>query len=155
MPNPAYTRNQMCFPVLETAFGTAVPPVGTDCMLIISLVTQGTQPEIPRPDKTGSLGEIMGIPGRKSATWSASWSFAASAAATDCDVPLHCAFGKAVATSIYALDDNNFSMSIWNYNDPATVSQFVAIGAVVNSAKFSFGGDVPIIEMSGPALWAL
>ena len=69
MPNPAFTRNQMCFPVLESTFGTAVTPVGANACLITSLTTQASQPEIPRPDKTGSLGEIIGIPGRKTATW--------------------------------------------------------------------------------------
>src|SRR4051812_13617113 len=98
MPNPAYTRNQACYPVIETTFGTAVAPVGADACLITSLTTQAAQNEIPRPDKTGSLGEIQGIAGRKTATWSAAMSMAGNGAAgvaPDMDVLLQLIFGKA------------------------------------------------------------
>lgn len=161
MANPAYTRNQACYPVLESAFGTAVAPVGADAVLITSLTTQAAQNEISRPDKTGSLGEIQGISGRKTASWSASMSAAGNGAAgvaPDMDVLLQLIFGKAVAisagvSSTYALDDNNYSGSIWHYNDPSTVAQYVAIGAVCSQLAISFGGDVPMLEFSGPALW--
>jgi hypothetical protein len=159
----AYTRNQMCFPVLESTFGTAVTPVGADACLITSLSTQASQGEIPRPDKTGSLGEIAGIPGRRSATWQASMSLAGNGAAgvaPDCDVFLQLIFGKAVAiaaatSATYALDDNQYSGSIWHYNDPSTVCQYVALGSVCNSLRVALGGDVPTLDFSGPALWVL
>src|SRR5690349_10142686 len=142
MANAVYTRNQLCFPVLESTFGTAVNPAGADAVLITSLSTQGSQAEIPRPDKTGSLGEIIGIPGRKSASWSAGLSMAGSGSAgvvPDSDVLLQLAFGKVAAvvasTSVtYALDDNNYSASIWHYNDPSTACQYVAIGSVASQA---------------------
>ena len=163
MSNPAFTRNQMCFPVLESTFGTAVTPVGANACLITSLVTQAAQPEIPRPDKTGSLGEIIGIPGRKTATWTAAMSMAGNGAlgvAPDCDKLLQLIFGKAVtisagASATYGLDDNAYSASIWHYNDPSTVAQYVAIGAVCHQLKISFGGDVPTLEFSGSCLWVL
>jgi hypothetical protein len=161
MANPAYTRNQRCYPVMETVFGTAVNPVGSDCCLITSLATQAVQAEIPRPDKTGSLGEIVGIPGRRNATWSASLSTAGSGAAgvaPDSHVFLEAAFGKAVViaagvSATYALDDLIKSMSVWHYNAPATVCQYVAIGAIINQLKFGIGGDVPMLDVSGPAMW--
>jgi hypothetical protein len=163
MSNPAFTRNQMCFPVLESTFGTAVTPVGANACLITSLATQASQPEIPRPDKTGSLGEIIGIPGRKTATWNAAMSMAGNGAAgiaPDCDKLLQLIFGKAVTivastSATYGLDDNNYSASIWHYNDPSTVAQYVAIGAVCHQLKISFGGDIPTLEFSGSALWVL
>src|SRR3954471_6167734 len=102
MPNPAFTRNQACYPVLESTFGTAVTPVGADAVLITALTTQAAQGEIPRPDKTGSLGEVQGIAGRKTASWSASMSMAGNGAAgvaPDMDVLLQLIFGKAVAIS--------------------------------------------------------
>ena len=163
MSNPAYTRNQMCFPVLESTFGTAVAPVGANACLITSLTTQAAQPEIARPDKTGSLGEIIGIPGRKTATWTAAMSMAGNGApgvAPDCDKLLQLVFGKAPtivgsASATYGLDDANLSASIWHYNDPSTVAQYVAIGAVCHQLKISFGGDVPTLEFTGTALWVL
>src|SRR5690242_19114248 len=138
MSNPAYTRNQQCFPVLESTFGTAVAPVGADAALIIALSTQADQNEIPRPDKTGSLGEILGIPGRRTANWSDSMSAAGNGAAgvvPDMDVFLQLIFGKAAAvvasTSVtYGLDDNQYSASIWHYNDPSTVCQYLSLGSV-------------------------
>jgi hypothetical protein len=163
MSNAAYTRNQMCFPVLESTFGTAVVPIGADACLITSLTTQAAQAEIARPDKTGSLGEIIGAPGRKTATWNAAMSMAGNGAlgiAPDCNTLLQLIFGKAVsiatgASATYALDDNNYSASIWHYNDPSTVAQYVALGAVCNQLKITFGGDVPTLDFSGPALWVL
>ena len=153
----------MCFPVLESTFGTAVAPVGANACLITSLTTQAAQPEIPRPDKTGSLGEIIGIPGRKAATWTAAMSMAGNGApgvAPDCDKLLQLVFGKAPtivgsASATYGLDDANLSASIWHYNDPSTVAQYVAIGAVCHQLKISFGGDVPTLEFTGTALWVL
>lgn len=163
MSNAAYTRNQMCFPVLESVFGTAVVPVGADACLITSLTTQASQAEIPRPDKTGSLGEVIGMPGRKTASWSAAMSMAGNGAAgtePDCDTLLQLIFGKAVTKSAgvsatYALDDNNYSASIWHYNDPSTVAQYLALGAVCHQLKINFGGDVPSLDFSGSALWVL
>jgi hypothetical protein len=148
----------MCFPVLESTWGTAVPPSGTDACLIVNLATQAVQPEIPRPDKTGSLGEIIGIPGRKTANWSASMSMAGSGSAgvaPDCDPLLQLAFGAAGSGAAYALGDTPYSASIWNYNDPSTVAQYVAIGSVCNQLKITFGGDVPMLEFSGVCLWVL
>jgi hypothetical protein len=161
MANAAYTRNQRCYPVIEAAWGTAVAPAGTDCCLITSLATQAAQAEIPRPDKTGSLGEIVGIPGRRSATWTAAMSTAGSGVAgtpPDSHAFLQAGFGKAVAiaagvSATYALDDLIYSMSVWHYNAPASVCQYVAIGAIVNQMRFAIGGDVPMLEVSGPALW--
>lgn len=163
MANAAFTRNQKCFPVLETTFGTAVTPIGTNACLITSLTTQAQQPIIDRPDKTGNLSQILGIPGRKTASWSASMSMAANGAAgvkPDYDVLNQLIFGKAAVvvggTSVtYGLDDNNYSASIWNYNDPSTVAQYVSISSVCNQLKISFGGDVPTLEYSGSSLWVL
>lgn len=162
MPNPAFTRNQKCFPVLESSFGTAVTPVGTNACLITSLTTQASQPIIPRPDKTGSLGEILGIPGRKSANWSAAMSMAGNGAAgvkPDCDVLLQLIFGKAVViasgvSATYGLADNSYSASIWHYNDPSTVAQYVGISSVCNQLKITGGGDVPMLEFNGQSLWS-
>lgn len=161
MANAAFTRNQRCYPVLESTFGTAVNPVGADCCLITSFSTQAAQGEIQRPDKTGSLGETVGIPGRRNASWSASLSAAGSGAAgtvPDSDVLLQLAFGKAAAVSAgvsvtYALDDNCYSASLWHYNAPSGVAQYVAIGSIANQARFSIGSDVPMIDLNGAALW--
>ncbi len=163
MPNPAYTRNETCFPVLESVFGTAVTPVGGDACLITSFTTQAQQNEIPRPDKTGSLGEVLGIPGRRTASWSASMSAAGNGAAgvvPDMDVFLQMIFGKAAVivastSATYGLDDTQFSGSLWHYNDPSTVCQYLALGAVANQLRVGIGGDVPTLDFSGPALWVL
>lgn len=156
-----FTRNQRAYPVLETTFGTAVTPTGSNCCLITSFNTQASQGEIQRPDKTGSLGELTGIPGRRSASWSASLSTAGSGAAgtpPDSDKFLQLIFGAApqtvASTSVtYNLSDANPSASIWNYNQPSTACQYVAIGAIATASKFQIGGDVPMLDISGPALW--
>jgi hypothetical protein len=161
MANPVFTRNQKCFPVLETTFGTAVTPVGTNACLITQFATPAQQPIIPRPDKTGSLGEILGIPGRKSASWNASMSMAGNGAAgvkPDCDVLLQLIFGKAVTISAgvsatYGLADLSYSASIWHYNDPQTAAQYLAVSAVGTQLKITGGGDVPMLEFSGQSLW--
>ena len=116
-----------------------------------------------RPDKTGSLGEILGIPGRKTATWTAAMSMAGNGAAgvkPDVDVLLQLIFGKAVTivastSATYGLDDNSYLASIWHYNAPSTVAQYVAISSACKQLKITFGGDVPTLEFSGECLWVL
>lgn len=155
------SRNQTCYVLPETTWGTAVAPTNSSRNLMVSLQITPVANEIARPDKTGSLGEIAGIPGRRSCQWSTQFSAAGSGAAgtpPDGGHLIEMVLGKlgvvVAATSVtYGQDDLSPSCTIYNYSTPSTVTQQAAIGAIGNSIKFSIGSDVPLIDVSGEALW--
>ncbi|HEY1494107.1 MAG TPA: hypothetical protein VGF49_06170 [Candidatus Solibacter sp.] len=162
MANQPYSRLQRSYPVIETTFGVAASaPVNGDCCLITTLTGDCQNPEIVRPDKTGSFGEILGIPGRRSATWDATLSAAANGAAgiaPDCDTYLQIAFGKAATitagTSVgYSFGDTCPSATIYDFNAPGTVTQFAILGAICQKFSATFGADVPMLNFSGEAMW--
>jgi hypothetical protein len=163
MSNQPYTRLQRSYPVLEATFGIAPAshPVNGDCCLITTLSDDPANPEIVRPDKTGSFGEILGIPGRRSANWSATLSAAGNGARgtkPDCDEYLVIAFGQPSVASagvsvIYTLADLCPSATIFDYNAPGTVTQFAVLGAICSKFGTSFGGDVPMLSFGGEAMW--
>lgn len=161
MANTANSRNQTCYIMRETTWGTAVTPTNSSRNLMVSLQISPSAPEIARPDKTGALSEILGIPGRRSCTWSTQFSAAGSGAAgtpPDCGALIEAVLGKlqvvVAATSVtYGLGNLSPSLDIYNYNAPSTVIQQVAIGAIGNSIKFGIGQDVPLVDVNGEALW--
>lgn len=155
------SRLQTSYIMRETTWGTAVTPTNGSRNLMVSLQLSPTAPLIPRPDKTGSLGEILGIPGRRAGTWSTQFSAAGSGAAgtaPDSAALIEMVFGKAVAlvggvSATFALDDLSPSCSIYNYNAPSTATQQVGIGSIGNKFKASIGADMPLIDISGESLW--
>lgn len=162
MSSQPYTRLQRSYPIPEVTFGIAPrAPANGDCCLITTLTDDPINPEIVRPDKTGSFGEILGIPGRRSSSWAATLSAAGSGSpgvAPDSDEYLALAFGQAgvVAAGVsvtYTLADLCPSATIYDYNAPGTVTQFAVLGAICNKLSTSFGGDVPMLNLSGDSMW--
>lgn len=164
MANQVPARNQRSYPLIESTYGVApvTSPANGDCCLIASLVTKLSNPEIKRTDKTGSMGSIIGIGGRRSGTWSASVNMAGNGAAgvkPDCDEYLQLALGKAAVVSAgvsvtYGLDDATCpSGSIYNYNAPGTATQQVSLGSICTEMKETLVADIPSLEFSGESMW--
>jgi len=162
--NQPYTRLQRVFPAIEAAFGIAPAgaPSNTDCCLITTFSDDAVNPEIVRPDKTGAFGEILGIMGRRSATWAATLSAAGNGVKgikPDCDVFLQLLFGQAAvavaSTSVtYTMSELACpTATVFDYNAPGTVTQFVALGCLCTKFSTSFGGDVPMLSFSGECMW--
>ncbi|HYX47869.1 MAG TPA: hypothetical protein VE820_13755, partial [Sphingomicrobium sp.] len=156
-----FERNQRCYVAIQSAFGTAAAVTGSNCCLITTLNTDATQAEIQRPDKTGTLDEIIAQGGRRIASVDLTFSAAGNGSAgvaPDGSAFLQSAFGKAPTVSggtsvTYTLDDLLYYLSIYNYNTPSGANQMVAFDALVNKFEFSFGGDVPMISIGAEASW--
>lgn len=164
MANQIYTRLQRVYPAIETTFGIAPAgaPSDSDCCLITTFSGDAKNPEIVRPDKTGAFGEILGIMGRRSATWSATLSAAANGVKgikPDCDVFLQLLFGQAsvavASTSVtYTMNEIGCpTATVFDYNNPGTAAQFAALGCLCSKFSTSFGGDVPMLSFSGECMW--
>ena len=157
------SRLQRNYVQLESAWGTIPNSTGTatlagaDAFLCMSLDMNGAQEENERPDKTGSLGEVIGTLGRKNASWSMKCSLAGSGAAgtvPDIDPFLVAAFGKAATLSAgvsatYDPEDASPSLAIWDFNALTTAAQRVLSGSIVQRVKISWGQNFGEIEFSG------
>lgn len=163
------SRNQFCFLQVESADATIPNSGGTasvanaNACRIINLQTGPETGMIDRPDKTGTLSRTVGVLGRKAANVNVSMSIAGSGTAgtaPDMGPLLQSLFGKAPAivpatSVVYAPDDTNFSLSVWNFRDPSTATQMVALGTLINAGRFNFGQEQATVEFSGVAKWVL
>lgn len=163
MSNTVSSRKRQFFVKAETAWGTAVAPTNSDCVLMEKLDIQQVAGEVLRPDLTGDDGELVGVAGRRSCTWTASMSAALSGAAgtpPDMRVLLEAALGKAgvvvAATSVtYGLGNLIKFFDLYDYvTNPTTGTHQMLIGGIVNQLKITLGGDIPMFEFSGEGLWA-
>ncbi|MEN6533792.1 MAG: phage tail tube protein [Bryobacteraceae bacterium] len=157
------SQSQIGFVQIEAVYGTIPNSSGTatvansDAFRIISLKTKGDTGEIQRPSKTTNLSRTVGVLGKKNGSWSATVELAGSGAAgtvPDIDAFLHAALGKAgtVVTGVsvtYAPEDASPSLAIYNFRDPATLEQLVALGCVVEQMKLNIGQEQSTIEFSG------
>lgn len=169
MPNVAYSISQLAFIQIESTFGIAPNSSGTasvagsNACLITQMSLDPVQALIDRPDKTGSLDYLAGSAGRRICNWTIRLALAGNGAAgvaPDIGPILQCLFGQApvvvASTSVtYSLADLSPSFTIYNFRNPGTVTQQVAIGCVVDSATFNLGDDVSFLELSGTGLWVL
>jgi hypothetical protein len=157
-----YVQKETAEGAINNSSGTATL-AGGDAFLCASLDMNTDQPTVDRPDKTGSLGAVQGVPDRITANWSMSCSMAGSGAAgtaPDIDPFLEATFGKnkvvnAATSVVYDPDDNNISLSIWDFNSLATASQRVIFGAIVNQAILRLGDTFGMIEFSGEGRYVL
>jgi hypothetical protein len=165
-----FDRNQRCYPQVQSAFD-AIPNTGgaatvgnSDCCLITALTMDAKQAEIARPDKTGSLDQIVAQAGRRIASFSASMSAAGNGAAgtaPDCKNFLQGIFGAAgvvvASTSVtWSLADTLYYLAIWNFMTAlANATSMVAFNALVQKMEATFGGDTPLLTFSGEAGWVL
>lgn len=155
-----YLQIQTAFDSIPNTGGTATV-AGSNCCLISEFTTDPVQAEIPRPDKTGTLDEVMAQGGRKSATTSFALSMAGNGSpgvAPDCGPALQAGFGKLPTIStgvsvLYGLDDLLYYLTAWNFNAPSTATQMVAFNALVTKLEFELGGDVPKVSVSLEPGW--
>jgi hypothetical protein len=159
-----FDRNQRCYPLIQSAFDTVTAPTNADCCLITSLTTGAQQAEIARPDKTGTLDELVGQGGRRIASFAAAMSAAGNGTAgvaPDCKNFLQGIFGAAgvvvAATSVtWSLADALFYLAVWNFTtSPANATSMVAFNSLVQKFEAAFGGDVPTFSFSGESGWTL
>lgn len=163
------SRLQRNYVQVESACGTipnssgAATLAGTDAFLCMNCDMKPGGVVNKRPDKTGSLSQIAGTPGRRSGTWSMRCSLAGSGSAgtaPDIDAFLQAAFGKAGSVSAgasvtYALEDASPSLTIWDFNALAAADQQVAMASIVARAKFEIGGDFAYADFSGESKYVL
>lgn len=160
----AQSQSQIGFVQVESTYGTIPNAAGTasvangDAFRLISLATRGDTGLLDRPSKTTVLGRTVGVLGKKSGSWSATVEMAGSGAAgtaPDIDAFLQAAFGKAGSVSAgvsvtYAIEDASPSLAIYNFRDPATMEQLVALGAIVQQTRINIGQEQSTLEFSGP-----
>jgi Phage tail tube protein len=171
MANYAITRQEHVYMQPEATFGQIPNTAGTATLAgsnacrhinagLVAVVNN-----YPRPDKTGTRSQVVGLLGRKSATWSLSASLAGNGAAgvaPDCGAILTALFGIAptvvAATSVtYNLSDPSPipSLSLYSFRTPSTLAQRVIAGAVVGEATFQLGQNIATWSASGSGIWCL
>lgn len=165
----ASSQSQIGYVQLESAYGTVPHSTGTatvangDAFRLIKLVTKADTGLISRQAKTTTLSQTAGVLGKKSGNWSALVELAGSGAAgtaPDIDAFLQAAFGKAGTVSAgvsvsYGIEDASPSLAIYNFRDPSTIEQLLALGAVVNSMRLSITQESSTIEFSGPCRYVI
>jgi hypothetical protein len=171
MSNYAISRQEHVYLQSETVFGQ-IPNTGGTATLAGSNACRAINAGLvavvnnyARPDKTGTRSQVVGLLGRKSATWSLSQSLAGNGVAgvaPDCGPILTAMFGGAptvvASTSVtYNLSDPNPipSFSLWSFRTPSTLAQRVVSGAVVGEATFQLGQNIATWSANGTGIWCL
>ena len=167
MPNYTFSRNERLYLQKESTFGTIPNTTGTATLAGSNAcrhVKAMLKPDVAilkRPDKTGTRSTSVGVPGRKTGTWSAEMSLVANGTAgvvPDCDPILYALFGQAASISsgvscTYSLTDAVTSFDMWLFRQPSTVMQRVGLGCVVTEATFQLGPDIATLSTSGDCQW--
>jgi hypothetical protein len=163
-----FARSQRCYPQIQSAFDSIPNTGGTatvansDCCLVTTLTTEASQAEIVRPDKTGSLDEIVAQAGRRIGKFSAGMSAAGNGGAgvaPDCKNFLQGIIGAAgtIAAGVsvtYSLADALFYLAIYNFmSGIGNATQMCAFNALIQKMEATFGGDVPMLTFSGECSW--
>lgn len=162
------TRAERIYLQPEVTFGTFV--VATDdsaCRLIRCTMTPSF-PMLIRADKTGTLSQTVGIPGRIYGTYEVEMSLVGNGVAgvqPDAFVLLEAAFGQAgvvvADTSVtYSLSDASYAFDLWSYRNingaaGADLEQRLAGGSVVTTLEISFGQDFAILTARGDSMLIL
>lgn len=171
MANYAISRQERIYLFSETTFGQIPTVTNSNCCRAINAGLVSVVNNYPRPDKTGTRSSVVGVLGRKSATWSLSQSLAGNGAAgtpPDCSPILRALFGVAggsgtgetivSSTSVtYALQDPAIipSFSLFSFRTPATETQRIVEGAVVAEATFNLGQNIATWSANGTGIWCL
>jgi len=169
MPNFALSRLERLYTQVESTFGTIPNSTGTatvaasNACRLIKFDVANKAALIERPDKTGTRSKMVGVLGRKHATWSAEMSLAPNGVAgvvPDCDPLLQAIFGQASTivadtSCTYSLVDAIKSLSMWSFRQPSTIDQRVIHGAVAQEMTIEAGADVAMIKFNGEGIWAL
>jgi hypothetical protein len=165
MANYSISRQERVYLFSETTFGVIPTVSNTNFSRHIQSGLAAVVNLYPRPDKTGTRSQSVGILGRKQATWSLSQSLAGNGAAgTAPDVApiLTALFGQAgtvvPATSVtYNISDPAVipSFSLFSFRTPSTLDQRIVLGAVVGDATFQLGQNVATWSANGTGIWCL
>jgi hypothetical protein len=173
--NQSPSASQYCFTTIETAYGVpnntagVATVVAADAVRIAALDTSVKQETVKRDIKSGNFTPLVQIPSRPMGSWSLDtelYSNGVAGTKPDLDDLLMASFGKAsvavASTSVtYGLADHlpatpAPSLSIYNFRDPATTLQQLAIGAVVKTMTLAFNANgSQKIQFSGPCKYVL
>src|ERR1051325_5593081 len=156
MANFSSTRLQQAFVTKETTWGQAVAPGNSDAFLFTDLTINDEQKVEDRPDKTGSLSRVSPQRTRRNGNWTAKMSLAgggAAGTAPDIDAFLVALMGKEGVSGgggiQYDCEDEDLSITLWDYNKPATVAQRCAPGSIVSKMAVKFGQTFADVEFLG------
>ena len=169
MANFGYSRNEIMFAQLATAYGLVPNTSGiatlaaSNCFRHIKVTMDSDSELYPNPVKTGSRDIIAGIAGRRIGEWSLEIPLQGNGAAgvvSDYDEILQAIFGAApnivASTSVtYALSDSVINFVLWRFRTPSTLFQQCGIGATIKNAKFNLGQNLATWTVSGELMWCL
>jgi hypothetical protein len=163
------SRNQRGYVQVESTYGTIPNSSGaatvgnSNAFRFTRLNMNPSVAQIVRPDKTGSLSQTVAAAGRRSGSGSMACSLAGSGTAgtaPDIGAFLQALFGKAPAVSggtsvTYAMDDNQYGLSVFDFWTPSTALQQIAFGTIVRRGRFSAGQDVASVEFDLQSRWVI
>jgi hypothetical protein len=158
MPNYVPTRLERLYLTLEDPahYGVAVAPGNGDACRLIKAQIDNENPVLTRRDKFGSYTPLAGVKGRVHSRWSYEGSLVAGEAGTDADILFRLLFSQAGGGSSYALTrSQTVSANLWDFRDPSTAAQRVALGAVMNNFSLNLGQDVAEWTCDGEAMYTL
>jgi hypothetical protein len=157
----ANSQTQYVFLTKESVTDTIVACANANACRITKCNLTPAYPLIARRDKAPGFGAIVGVPGAKSAAFDITMDLCPSGAAgtvPDCDPLLDSLFGAAATlvastSATYNLATALRTIDVWNYGFAGTKQ--VALGSIVNTAKFNLGLGLSSIDFSGISLWVL
>lgn len=158
MPNYVPSRLERLYLTLEdpAAYGVAVAPGNSNACRLIKAQMDNENPVLVRRDKFASYTPPAGVKGRVRARWSYEGSLVSGTTGTDADILFRLLFSQATGGTSYALSKSGtVSANLWDYRDPSTAAQRVALGAVMTEAQINLGQDVAEWTCSGEAMYVL
>src|SRR5258708_31897614 len=158
MGNYVPSRLERLYLTLEDPanFGVAVAPGNSDACRLIRAQMDNENPVLVRRDKFGSYTPPAGVKGRVRARWSYEGSLVSGETGTDADILFRLLFSQAGAGPSYALTrSQTVSANLWDFRDPSTAAQRVALGAIMTDAQLNLGQDVAEWTCNGESMYVL
>ncbi len=155
MPNFVFSRLERLYLTLESTYGQAVAPGNDNACRLIKASMDNEIPTLVRRDKFGSFTPPSGVRGRVRAKWNYEGSLVnGSGGVPDADVLWQLLFSNASSGGVYTLSKaSTVSANLWDYRDPSTAAQRVALGAVMSSATINLGQDIAEWQCEGEAMY--
>ncbi len=159
MSNYVPSRLERLYLTMEspTAYGVAVAPTNSNACRLIKASMDNINPVLERRDKFGSFTPPAGVKGRVSGKWSFEASLVnGTSGVPDADPLFQLLFSNAPTGGVYTLAKNqNVSANLWDYRDPSTAAQRVALGAVMTQAQINLGQDIAEWTCEGECRYVL
>lgn len=166
------SRDEHVYVQVTHPWAGAIPNTTGTATLANTDIVQHIRMQLNRQDnvirsagKTGALGVLPGIKGRRGATWSAEFPFRLSGAAgtpPDLDPILEAIFGQAGvdtgSTSVaYSLSDAIPELTLWSYLTPAATHtpQRCLWGGVLDTFELSSGDGEPVLRCGGSGAYVI